>query len=536
MKMKLLLPVAATAISLSADAANPFLPLWEYIPDGEPYVFDDPDKPGEKRVYVYGSHDSLRGTYCGRDQVVWSASPDNLDDWRFDGVIFRSICDANGEELGKNGLGDILYAPDVAEVTAPDGKKTYYLYPNTQADGRRNMVAKADRPDGPFRVCNWDPADPKKTVGPLNFDPAVLVDDDGRVYAYWGFWRSYAAELDPATMATLKPGTQVVEDMVSGCRAEGVFRFFEASSIRKIKGKYVFIYSRWSADGEFGLPGTNYTLAYAYSDNPLGPWTYGGTIIDGRARETRPDGTTVATATIGGNTHGSICEINGQWFVFYHRQTGTDQFSRQAMVAPISVEVEDGPGGKVTISEGEYNSEGFELGGLDPFARHAAGIACHYTGPSGARSAHPNFFHSGPYMRPFYADCYAEANPYGEHVNRCVATHVTPGSVIGYKYFNFDKTRGRKGLKLLLNIVPLGVKGKIEVWAKRPCAAEGGVRLGEAELSGDEADDRRSIEIDVAPLAALSGKNALYFSFSGEKPNQSLCDIEDFKFTSAGEK
>ena len=67
---------------------NPYLPLWEYIPDGEPYVFEDPDRPGEYRVYIYGSHDTLVDSYCGRDQVVWSASVDDLLHWRYDGVIF----------------------------------------------------------------------------------------------------------------------------------------------------------------------------------------------------------------------------------------------------------------------------------------------------------------------------------------------------------------------------------------------------------------------------------------------------------------
>ncbi|MBQ1428209.1 MAG: family 43 glycosylhydrolase, partial [Kiritimatiellae bacterium] len=206
----LVVSMALVAVSLGANAANPFLPLWEYIPDGEPYVFEDPDAPGKMRAYVYGSHDNLRDKYCGRDQVVWSAPVEDLNKWRFDGVIFRSLNGADGKPLNKNGLGDVLYAPDVAEVKGPDGKKTYYLYPNTQAHGRNNMVAKSDRPDGPFEVCNWDEKDPKKTVGPFGFDPAILVDDDGRVYGYWGFWRSYAAELDPKTMATVKPGAKIV--------------------------------------------------------------------------------------------------------------------------------------------------------------------------------------------------------------------------------------------------------------------------------------------------------------------------------------
>ena len=324
---------------------NPYIPLWDHIPDGEPYVFEDPDNPGKFRVYLYGSHDIEVKNYCGRDQVVWSADVNDLNNWRLDGVILK---------VDKNGKGDpqkeadILFAPDVALSVDKDGKKTYYLYPNNQVGGRNGMVAKSDRPDGPFEVINWNPKNPDITDGVLAFDPAVFVDDDGKVYGYWGFERSYAAELDPATMATVKPGTKIVEDMVSGRNQEGVFKFFEASSLRKIKDKYVFIYSRFTMDGEFGLPTSNYTLAYAYGDNPLGPWTYGGTIIDGRGREKDPDGKVFASGTVDGNTHGSICEINGKWWVFYHRQNGLNEFSRQAMVAPITVTVEEGKGGKAS--------------------------------------------------------------------------------------------------------------------------------------------------------------------------------------------
>lgn len=111
--------------------------------------------------------------------------------------------------------------------------------------------------------------------------------------------------------------------------------------MRKVKDKYILIYSRITNNGEFGLWPTNYTLAYCYSTSPLGPFTYGGTIIDGRGKELQPDGSFRATATYYGNTHGSILEVNGQWYVFYHRQAGTTEFSRQAMVAPITVEVEE---------------------------------------------------------------------------------------------------------------------------------------------------------------------------------------------------
>ena len=381
---------------------NPYLPLWEHIPDGEPYVFEDPNNPGKQRVYIYGSHDNLITAYCGRDQVVWSAPVEDLSQWRYDGIILVVDKNAKGEPFDSAGTADVLYAPDITLVTDSTGKKTYYLFPNDQTGYRNGLIAKSDRPDGPFEVCNWNADDPIKVDGIYGFDPAVFVDDDGRVYGYWGFEHSYAAEIDPATMCTVKPGTQIIDGMVSGRNEPGIFHFFEASSLRKIKDKYVFIYSRFTEEGEFGLPSSNYNLAYAYSDSPLGPWTYGGTIIDGRGRETDEQGNVIASAVPDGNTHGSICEINGQWYVFYHRQTGTDEYARQAMVAPIEVKVQEGKGGKVEISEGEYNSEGFALNGLNPLERHSAGIACWLTGPKPAIHNWPNNTFYGSYVESSY--------------------------------------------------------------------------------------------------------------------------------------
>ena len=318
-----LLAAALTAIwTICIAAQNPFLPLWEHVPDAEPYVFEDPDNPGQMRVYIYGSHDILGDAYCGRDQVVWSASVDDLTNWRYEGVSFQSVYDRDGKPLHPDTIGDILFAPDVA-MRMENGRPVYYLYPNTQAPGRYNMVAKSTRPAGPFTVCNWSEDDPTRTEGILGFDPAVFVDDDGRVYGYWGFDEAYCAELDPTTMCTLQPGTSIHRAHISSRKEEGLFRFFEASSMRKIEDKYVFIYSRWTAQGEFGLPDNNYTLAYAYGDSPLGPFTYGGTLIDGRAPIEGK-----ATAHERGNTHGSIFCANGQYWLIYHRQTGYDEYQR----------------------------------------------------------------------------------------------------------------------------------------------------------------------------------------------------------------
>ena len=518
---------AGPADEVPATVGNPFLPMWEHIPDGEPYVFEDPDNPGEYRVYIYGSHDSRITDYCGRELVVWSAPVDDLNQRRYDGEILRVSNNAEGQPVSAEGLSDVLFAPDVAIKTEADGSVMYYLYPNDQVGGRQNLIAKSPRPDGPFEVCNWNPENPDQTVGVLGFDPAVFVDDDGRVYGYWGFQRSYAAELDPETMCTVKEGTQIIEDMVSGGMEDGLFRFFEASSIRKIEDKYVFIYSRWSNHGEFGLPVTNYTLAYAYSDAPLGPWTYGGTIIDGRGREIDEAGNPIASATVSGNTHGSICEINGQWYVFYHRQTGLDEFARQAMVAPITVKVEDG---KVVITEGEYNSEGFALEGLDPLEKYSAGIACWYTGPKVAEHNWPNKIFYGSYVASGYGTDDKFEAPYALRNNHNPVVNNTDGSIVGYKYFNFTKTAGRKDLKLVLGIVPEGIDGTITVMADRPWASQGGIVLGTAELKSDMPFEETDLVIGLQGAESLTGKHAIYLKFGSEQKEKSICVLNNLMF------
>ncbi|WP_300725670.1 family 43 glycosylhydrolase [uncultured Bacteroides sp.] len=526
--------IGAGALSLlsfnALTAANPFLPLWEHIPDGEPYVFEDPDHPGKYRVYVYGSHDSLRKDYCGREQVLWSAPVDDLNNWRYEGIIFESKTDANGQLLNPDGIGDVLFAPDIMEVTGKDGKKTYYLYPNNQSEGRKTMIAKADRPDGPFKACNWDADQPTKTVGVFGFDPAAFIDDDGRVYGYWGYQESWGAELDPQTMATVKPGTEAIKDLVPNMNQPGDSRFFEASSMRKIQDKYVFIYSRWTKDGEFGLPGTNYTLAYAYSDSPLGPFTYGGTIIDGRGRDTDPTGKTIWTANPSGNTHGSIVEINGQWYVFYHRQSGTNEFSRQAMVAPIEVKVTPGKGGKVEISEAEYTSEGFETDGLNPYKVYPAGITCYYTSPEPSRHGWPNYTFPGSYVQATYLDGRTYENPYDLSVNMNPVINNTDGSVVGYKYYNFDRLHPDKAVGLKLQLVPEGIDGTIEVMIDSPWEAKGGVKVGSLKLAADEPSAATDKVIPLSKIQGLQGKHALFLRFSSPTAGKSLCKLHQLSF------
>lgn len=511
---------ALLLLGCSVLAQNPILPMWEYIPDGEPYVFDDPDRPGHQRVYLYGSHDVLVSEYCGRDQVVWSAPTEDLTAWRYDGVIFRSVLDRDGQPLRPDLTGDVLYAPDITLRTDADGTKHYYFYPNNQAWGRQTMVCESNRPDGPFRVINWSKDDPQKTDGSLYFDPAAFVDDDGSAYAYWGFQHSYAGLLE-ADMHTVR---EPIQEFIPSYEDDSVFRFFEASSMRKIADKYVFIYSRFTRPGEFGLPMSNYTLAYAYGDSPLGPFTYGGTLIDGRARGKDKDGHAIATAYPYGNTHGSLCEINGQWWVFYHRQTGTTEFARQACAAPVNVTVEKGKGGRVTITEATFTSEGFRTEGLDPLQLTPAAWACYLTGPEGVRQEYPNMYFSGPYLKEMRLGETERKEAVYPVVN------CTSGSVVGYKYFNWSQLGGCRKAVLELTVVPTGTGGKIRVLlGEEPYSAQ---EIGAAVVPATRpgATVRLTSRVACRLPRKTSGKQALYFALESGDKSQPICELVSFRF------
>ncbi|WP_217634435.1 family 43 glycosylhydrolase [Herbiconiux ginsengi] len=149
-------------------AVNPFLPDWEYIPDGEPRIFND-------RVYLFGSHDRFGGRkYCMNDYVVWSAPLTDLGNWTSHGVAYRKDQDP-GNPKGKIAL----WAPDV--VQGGDGR--FYLYYGMQFVPRIS-VAVADAPQGPYQFLGHVSDQSGSPLGsiagqPFPFDPGVLVDDDG---------------------------------------------------------------------------------------------------------------------------------------------------------------------------------------------------------------------------------------------------------------------------------------------------------------------------------------------------------------------
>ena len=209
------------------------------------------------------------------------------------------------------------------------------------------------------------------------------------------------------------------------------------------------------------------------------------------------------------------------------------------MVAPIEVNVEEGPGGKVEISEGEYNSEGFALNGLNPLERHSAGIACWITGPKTTEHNWPNNTYYGSYIETTYGTSTNFEAPYDLKNNTNRVVNNTDGSIVGYKYFNFSNTEGyTKGnslfqgndAKLRLKLIPLGVDGTIEIWADRPWASQGGKMLGTIELKADMPQKSTELCATLPDLSTLEYKRAIFFVFKSDTKEKSLCTLEDFVF------
>lgn len=552
---------------------NPYLPLWEHLPDGEPRVFEDPDNPGHYRAYIIGSHDLRFGSYCGPDIRMWSAPVEDLTAWVDEGPIFTYNIDNQW---------DVMYAPDLVEVNWKDGKREYYLYPHSRGWGREALVAKGDRPDGPFTVINATEDGRRAVEGSiLGFDPSIFVEQitdpadpdyeiGFRAYGYWGFQRSSAVELDQNTMYSARPGGTHIPYFIPASFRYGVvrkvpgvtefpalykdqkpedFNFFEASSIRKVGNKYVMIFSGYSGP-DYGVGSSNSTLRYAYGDSPLGPWRSGGVLVDSRGIVLNEDGTALKETNAAHNTHGSIEQINGKWYAFYHRPPRGFGFARQPMVAPITIQWDETPvaeGGKVVIrgydpyaedgiwdakaSNGDHytgaevTSEGFQIYGLDPYKYYSAGYACYL---SDIRSQQDSW------------DIWDNSMP----------IEVSDGDIVGFKYFGFEGLAeakdglkpfegAKKGNKTLLNVFltpQTDAEFKVNVWIDGPWDNETwkGKKIGEFTVPAGSAEEVTRFTVDVAEaVEGLAGKHAVYLVAEGEGD---LCVLQGLGFTKGGKK
>lgn len=298
---------ALIVFPLLLQAQNPICPPGMYLADPAARVWKD------GKVYVYGSRDESPKYYCSWDYDAL-VSPD-LRTW----TAIKNVFSSRGPRDEVPYSDDLFYAPDCHYRNG-----IYYLYYCLASKVNTEGVATSPSPTGPFvggRVID---------LGGFNeIDPAVFIDDDGSAYYIWGQFTSKMARLKP-NMTEIDPAT--IRDNVL---TEKEHFFHEGGTMVKRRGIYYFLYAH------MGRGGRPTCIGYATSRNPMGPFAYGGVIIDNDHCDPGV-----------WNNHGSLAEVNGRWYVFYHRSTHGSKTMRKACLEPISFH------GDGRIDEVEMTSQG----------------------------------------------------------------------------------------------------------------------------------------------------------------------------------
>ena len=462
---------------MKKQAFNPYLPSWEYIPDGEPYVFGD-------RVYVYGSHDVYNGyVFCMGDYVCWSAPVDDLGDWQYEGVIYPR----DEDPLNKDGK-MCLYAPDV--TVGPDGR--YYLY-YVLDHVSVVSVAVCDTPAGRYEFYGYVHYEDGTRLGERKgdqpqFDPGLLTEGE-RTYLYTGFCGrgdksrtgAMATVLGPDLLTILEEPVFVAPgcEYGAGTGFEG-HEFFEAPSMRKIGDTYYFIYSSV----------VMHELCYATCKSPTGTFLYGGVLVsncDLHIDTYKPADLPMA---YGANNHGSIVEINNRWYIFYHRHTNGTWYSRQG----CGEELELLPDGR--IRQAEITSCGLNGAPLVGKGEYPAYIACHLFTDT------PSVYVGGDKFPKIMQDGRDGDEEPGYIGN------IQDSATAGFKYFDCKDIRE---IRIKVRGYADGVFEVKTAWNGKVLAQ---IRVRYANVWEEYA----------APVSIPNGKQAIYLTYRGEG-NASLLSL-----------
>lgn len=453
---------------MKKQAFNPYLPSWEYIPDGEPYVFGN-------RVYVYGSHDFYNGhVFCMGDYVCWSAPVDDLGNWRYEGVIYPR----NADPLNKEGK-MCLYAPDV--TVGPDGR--YYLY-YVLDHVSVVSVAVCDTPAGQYEFYGYVHYADGTRLGEREgdqpqFDPGLLTEGD-RTYLYTGFCGRGDKSRTGAMATVLGPDMlTVVEEPVfvaPGCEyGEGTgfegHEFFEAPSMRKIGDAYYFIYSSV----------VMHELCYAVSKNPTKDFVYGGVLISNCDLHMDKDKPADMPMAYGANNHGSIVEIQDKWYIFYHRHTNGTWYSRQGCAEALEI-LPDG-----RIPQVELTSCGLNGGALEGKGEYPAYIACHLFTDT------PSVYVGGDAFPRIMQD-----GRDGDEEPGYIA-NIQDSATAGFKYFDCHGIRG----------IRIKVRGYADGVFEVKTAWDGEV------LARIKVEYTNVWEEYAVPVHIADGKQAIYLTYRG---------------------
>lgn len=252
------------------------------------------------KVYVFPSHDILAvegkgrpGWFCMADYHVFSSN--NLTHWNDHGVIL-----SQNKVQWVDSTSYSMWAPDCVER---NGKYYFYFPANSQGLDDKGMkrfaigVAIADKPEGPYVP------QPNPIVNVAGIDPNVFIDKDGQAYLYWAQRYIYMAKLSD-NMLELASEPQVIKNLPDSGLIEGPF-MFERS------GVYYLTYPHVQNKIE--------RLEYAIADNPMGPFRFGGVMMDESPMNCWTN-------------HQSVIEYNKQWYLFYHQNALSPKFDKSRSI------------------------------------------------------------------------------------------------------------------------------------------------------------------------------------------------------------
>lgn len=279
------------------------------------------------RLYVYGSNDHQEfmannkkndNTY-GNIKSIVVFSTDDMVNWTFHGTIdTKKICSSWTNNPWYVGYG-VSWAPSVTwRHNETTDKDEFFLYFCNSSHGIG--VLKAESPIGPWKSPNnklmitYDTPGANKQGTNANFDPGVMIDDNGVGWITFGGLGSNGIMPDAARIIKLKPSMTAVDGKASIIHAP---YHFEANELNYIGGKYVYTYcSNWANRDntewenykqEHGItvnaPGGG-TMCYMVSDNPLDPdsWVFKGYYGPG----------------VAGNNHSHLQKFHGSYYHIYH--------------------------------------------------------------------------------------------------------------------------------------------------------------------------------------------------------------------------
>ena len=281
------------------------------------------------RVYVYGSNDHQQFIANGKKgennygsiKSIVVFSSDDMVNWTFHGTIdVAKLCSSWVTSPWYQGFG-VSWAPSVTWRTTEEGVDEFFLYFCNSSHGVG--VLKANSPIGPWKSPNnklmvhYDTPGANPANTNANFDPGVVIDDNGVGWISFGGLGPSVIMPNAARIAKLKPSMTELDGAAVKIYAP---YHFEANELNVIGGKFVYTYcSNWASrnDAEWNayksehginVPKPNTcTMCYMVSDNPMDPdsWVYKGVYGPHPGMGTN-------------NNHSHLQKFQGEYYHFYH--------------------------------------------------------------------------------------------------------------------------------------------------------------------------------------------------------------------------